>query len=93
MIDAENEGWRLLECREGPDVVTENDNKEVVAWVGGYTNSTRRNRARLIAAAPDLLAVVEEILHSCDMWGQWDVPDGIVDRAKSAVAKAKGGTE
>jgi len=47
--------------------------------------------ARLIAAAPELLAVVEELVESADYWSEYFVPIGIVDRMKGAIAKARGG--
>ena len=40
-------------------------------------------------AAPDLLAVVEELLESAEYWSEYDVPLGIVDRMKAAIDKAK----
>lgn len=46
--------------------------------------------AFLIAAAPDLLAVLEELQESAAYWSEYDVPIGIVDRINAAIAKAKG---
>ena len=46
--------------------------------------------ARLIAAAPDLLAVLQELEESARYWGEYDVPLGIVDRISAAIAKATG---
>ena len=48
--------------------------------------------ARLIAAAPDLLATFQELRESADYWSEYDVPLGIVDRIKAAIAKATGDT-
>lgn len=45
----------------------------------------------LITAAPDLLAVVQDLLESAEYWSEYDVPIGIVDRMRGAVAKAAGG--
>ena len=51
--------------------------------------------ARLIAAAPDLLAVVEEAIRLYGKpGGPWNVPSdpgGWIARAQAAVAKARGG--
>lgn len=45
---------------------------------------------RLIAAAPDLLTVLQELQESASYWSEYDVPLGIVDRINSAIAKATG---
>ena len=45
--------------------------------------------ARLVAAAPDLLAVVKELEESASYWSEYDVPLGIVDRLRAAIAKAE----
>lgn len=45
---------------------------------------------RLMAAAPELLAVCEELVESAEYWGEYDVPCGIVDRLNAAIAKAGG---
>jgi len=47
--------------------------------------------ARLIAAAPDLLAVLQDLQESAGYWSEYDVPIGIVDRINAAIAKATGG--
>jgi hypothetical protein len=46
--------------------------------------------AKLISAAPDLLAVAQELEESSAYWSEYSVPLGIVDRLRSAIAKAKG---
>ena len=46
--------------------------------------------ARLIAAAPELLAVLEELRESASYWSEYDVPLGIVERIESAITKARG---
>ena len=45
--------------------------------------------AHLIAAAPDLLAVAKELEESASYWSEYDVPLGIVDRLRAAIAKAE----
>lgn len=44
--------------------------------------------ARLIAAAPELLAVLQELQESAAYWSEYDVPLGIVDRINAAIASA-----
>ena len=46
--------------------------------------------ARLIAAAPDLLSICQELEESADYWSEYDVPIGIVHRLRAAIAKATG---
>ena len=46
--------------------------------------------ACLIAAAPDMLAVLEELRESASYWSEYDVPLGIVERIESAIRKARG---
>ena len=60
-----------------------------ICTVFGTEHETLLN-ARLIAAAPDLLAVVEELEESSEYWSEYFVPLGIVDRLRAALAKARG---
>ncbi len=56
-------------------------------FVGGCYN---KRDATLIAAAPELLAVLQELAESAEYWSEYDVPVGIVDRINDAIAKAGG---
>jgi hypothetical protein len=51
---------------------------------------TAKGNARLIAAAPTLLAVAEELAACSEYWSEYDVPLGIVERLRAAIAVAKG---
>lgn len=53
-------------------------------------NAEQRANARLIAASPDLLEVLQELEESSGYWSEYDVPLGIVDRMRAAIAKATG---
>ena len=46
--------------------------------------------AMLISAAPELLTILKELEESASYWSEYDVPLGIVDRIRSAIAKAEG---
>jgi len=49
--------WKVM----GEDVVLMRDEREVVAWVGDIDGQMTDN-ARLIAAAPDMLEALEEVV-------------------------------
>ena len=57
-----------------------------------YSSYDIRNlaHARLLIAAPDLLAVCHDLVESAEYWGEYDVPIGIVARLNAAIAKAGG---
>ncbi len=57
---------------------------------GEMTEAKQLETARLIAAAPELLDVIQELSESAEYWSEYDVPLGIVDRIRSAIAKATG---
>ena len=63
---------------------------------GGYiricqvTPRDQKTNAHLIAAAPEMLAVLEELRDSASYWSEYDVPLGIVDRIEDAIRKARG---
>ena len=60
---------------------------------GVPTEENAEADARLIAASPDLLAVVQELEESAAYWSEYDVPLGIVDRMRAAIAKATGAAQ
>ncbi len=45
--------------------------------------------AKLIAAAPELLAVCLRLQESASYWSDYDVPIGIVDQLNAAILKAQ----
>jgi hypothetical protein len=81
-------------------VVFETDKKKPCRM---YINSEKQNLVasfyddpetvamfQLFAAAPEMLEVLEELDECASYWSQYDVPIGIHDRIKRAIAKAKG---
>lgn len=48
-----------------------------------------RQDAALIAAAPDLLAICDELWECAGYWSEYDVPIGIVERLRAAIVKAR----
>ena len=87
----------------GPWTKAEREGVKECVWLDGCTHeehgflsreqwidcNTEAN-ARLIAASPDLYAVLKELQESAAYWSEYDVPLGIVDRINQAIAKAEG---
>lgn len=86
--------WKLAdECYSPDGYVWASDNDELVA-VAGYDCSdlptiTRAANARLIAAAPDLLAALATLIEDCEAHGLTD-NDAHLREARNAITKAKG---
>ena len=59
-------------------------------WLGENKLDQLNSNARLIAAAPDLLEALEEIVSAADGDG-WNQLDGNLRKARAAIAKATGG--
>ena len=77
-------------------VVTEKNDTWFAAWVCHIQTAhveTANANAQLIAAAPELLSIVQELQESAAYWSEYDVPLGIVDRINAAIAKATGGNK
>ena len=70
---------------------------EIIADVFAYPHDARNRNAnaRLMAAAPDLLAALQEAVTAYGKpGGPWNVPSdpgGWLERARTAIAKAQGG--
>lgn len=56
-------------------------------WMNEIADPEQEANARLIAAAPELLDRLENLIIAIDMG--WDL-DGVIDAARAAVARAKG---
>ena len=87
-----NEGSRFpgIEARLNGSVVVYGNDKEIEG-VKGRTHAEALANARLIAAAPELLAALEMVLeYAEDCAADRGERPGCIDHARSAVAKAKG---
>jgi len=80
--------WVYYYEQIGNQHIVWSDNSRIVSL---SMNDDAESNARLIAAAPDLLAVLQDLQESAGYWSEYDVPIGIVDRINAAIAKAAGG--
>ena len=62
---------------------------DIVEGVAGLTPEQRLANARLIAAAPELLDALKEIVDAADGDG-WNQLDASFKKARAAILKAKG---
>lgn len=53
-------------------------------------NAAHTPGARLIAAAPEMLKVLQALQESASYWSEYDVPLGIVDDINAAIKAATG---
>lgn len=60
-----------------------------IGVVYGAGDEIKANAA-LIAAAPDMYAVLKDLAECSQYWSEYDVPLGIHDRIVAALAKAGG---
>lgn len=94
----EREYWTLPESlQDKPDFYNVRDTIPFENLLSGFRDSgfivyldKPKVSDALIAAAPDLLAVAMELEESAAYWSEYDVPIGIVDRIRAALAKAMG---
>ncbi len=81
--------WEVHELADGPSKTIGPLGVFVAQTIGG--NDTAN--ARLIAAAPDLLAACKETLQCCDAINQDDadlLPSDTISQIEAAIAKAEG---
>jgi len=79
--------WRVLTLDDGTEWIQAGCVR--IAIVDDSAGCQPGNAA-LIAAAPEMLAVLEELEESAGYWSEYDVPLGIVDRIREAIKKASG---
>ena len=83
--------WRYLQW--GSRIVS-SDTGSAQVLIAMVEINTRRDEGRynahVLTAAPDLLAMCEELAECADYWSEYDVPIGIVERLRDVIAKAKG---
>lgn len=83
-------GWVLVTTSDGNIIANVNTETGPDIPPAVSTKMPAMNNATLIAAAPELLAVLEELRESASYWSEYDVPLGIVERIESAIRKARG---
>ena len=86
-------GWTYSEQRGTPGHCSvaqlwDSKGKSLARFDSTKQPSLATSRARLTAAAPDLLEVCKELEESSEYWSEYDVPVGIVEKLKKAIAKA-----
>lgn len=85
--------WNVGTSDQGREVVFLNGLTERHGSLGpsqNWIDCNTEGNARLVAAAPELLQVLKELEESAGYWSEYDVPLGIVDRIRAAIAKAEG---
>ena len=58
----------------------------------GLNHQEVEQNARLIASAPAMLAMLQELRECAEYWSEYDVPLGIVERLDSVIKQAAGET-
>lgn len=79
---------------DGLSVIASDARATIVATVtGAASNPTAVADARLVAAAPDLLAALADLMQHCADQGWWlkSHAVNVMNAAKTALAKAEGG--
>jgi hypothetical protein len=66
------------------------DPERLDAWMEDSLKRRDSKYARMESINAEMLEVLQELDESAYYWSQYDVPVGIHDRIKSAIAKAKG---
>lgn len=77
------------EAGNNPDICVTNRAGDILCDIGGGKFETRLANAKLMAAAPDLLAACEDMLDYIKTYGPARYP-GEYDKWQAAIAKAKG---
>ena len=78
--------WTAIKASHGPIDIFDANDRDVVTVYGGGVPEDREANARLIAAAPDLLAALEALTANLDEGDFISLTR--IDAAKAAIAKA-----
>lgn len=71
--------------RKQIEAVSEDGNRVLQIIVRSFNAKSDMN---LVSAAPELLAVLQDLQQSASYWSEYDVPIGIVDRINAVIKKA-----
>ena len=62
----------------------------LVARIAMHDREEGLANARIVASAPQMLAMLQELRECAEYWSEYDVPVGIVDRIDAVIATALG---
>ena len=83
--------WALMRTAYTGHLQVRDEAEEIViALIPERTGDAAQSNARLIAAAPDLLAALEEVLPYVLMGGSGKAQHDLKANARAAIAKARG---
>lgn len=80
--------WRA--CEVFPSIVIGSDGKRITLPATSRDDDVNEANANLIAAAPEMLEVLELCDEAMAYMSEYDIPLTLPDKVKSAIAKAKG---
>ncbi|NCC91549.1 MAG: hypothetical protein EOM01_14490 [Spirochaetia bacterium] len=83
--------WKYPPKRESPrkGVLSKEEKKAASKDISLGVEAQKANLF-LVAAAPDMLAMLEELQECAYYWSEYDVPLGIKDRLDETIRKARG---
>lgn len=89
--------WNVRYSEDRADAFIEcGDRSNITDWAARFIAQTYVHdledaaNARLIAAAPDLLAALQNVIYGWDNWAEQGNIEHAIDAARAAIAKATG---
>ena len=76
---------------EGNRILADDERQTIICnFSASLKNPEVMADAALIAAAPELLRALEEIMAKAEGWLNMNLPDEVGDKARAALSKARG---